>query len=138
MTTKKQTLYSTLQGLALSFFRYMIAGGMGFVLDYGIFAFCHEVLGVYYLLSAALGFVAGLVFVYISSNKWVFKQRKMENRQAVEFSIFALIGIAGLGFTLLFMWIFTDLCHIDALISKLITTALVLLWNFGARKVILY
>jgi len=120
--------------------RYLFAaaGGAGFLIDYGLFALCSEVFEWHYLLSAALGFTAGLIFVYIVSNKWVFTNRKMQHHQVVEFTIFSIIGVVGLLLTMLFMWIFTDLCFIPALISKLLTTALVLIWNFGARKVLLY
>ncbi len=135
VTTPK---YANFRQLCAVFARYLVAGGLGFVLDYATLALCYEILGLHYLVAAALGFLAGLIFVYISSNKLVFSQRRMEARAWLEFLIFALIGIIGLGLTLLFMWIFVDVCHIYPLISKLITTALVLLWNFFARKIILY
>ncbi len=121
-----------------SFVRYLVAGGAGFLIDYGIFATCHEVFGWHHLLSATIGFICGLVFVYVVSNKWVFTNRKMQHQQVVEFIVFSVIGVIGLLLTVLFMWIFTDVCSIHALISKLLTTALVLVWNFGARKYILY
>ena len=124
--------------LVISFTRYMLAGGLGFVIDYAVLALLYEVLGLHYLVSSAAGFTAGLIFVYVSSNKWVFTCRRMGNKAWLEFIIFAIIGIIGLGLTLLFMWLFVDVCHIYPLISKLFTTALVLLWNFSARKIILY
>lgn len=108
------------------------------MLDYGILTLCFEILGWHYLVSAALGFSAGLLFVYASSNKWVFTCRSMEDKKLVEFTIFLLIGIIGLGLTILSMWVLVDVFGIYPLISKLLTTAVVLLWNFGARKIILY
>lgn len=121
-----------------AFLRYVVAGGVGFLIDYGVLLLCHEVIGIHYLLAATLGFIAGLVFVYAASNKWVFDQRKMESSKVKEFSVFSLIGIVGLGLTVLFMWAFTDGLGMMPRISKLFTTALVMLWNFGARKCILY
>lgn len=132
------SFYQHLKELISSFVRYLAAGGAGFLIDYGIFAICHEVFGGHHLLSASIGFTCGLIFVYVISNKWVFANRKMQNHQIVEFIIFSAIGLIGLLLTLLFMWIFTDVCSIHALISKLLTTSLVLGWNFGARKFILY
>lgn len=126
------------RGIVGSFVRYMLAGGLGFVIDYVVLAVLYEVMGIHYLASSAAGFMAGLIFVYITSNKWVFTHRRMENKAWLEFLIFAVIGVMGLGFTLLFMWLFVDVCHIYPLISKFFTTALVLLWNFSARKIILY
>ena len=62
----------------------------------------------------------------------------MADKVVAEFLIFLIIGLIGLGLTLLFMWLFVDVAGIYPLISKLVTTAIVLLWNFGARKIILY
>ena len=133
-----KTSKAGISGIVAAFVRYTLAGGMGFVLDYAVLTICYEALGVHYLTSSALGFMVGLVFVYISSNKWVFASRRMENKMWLEFIIFFVIGIMGLGFTMLFMYLFVDVIHIHPLISKLFTTALVLLWNFSARKIILY
>ncbi len=121
-----------------SFAKYMVAGGAGFIVDYSILTLCYVLLSYHYLISAALGFVAGLVFVYISSNKWVFAHRRLKDNVAMEFLVFALIGLIGLLLTVLFMWVFVDVIGVYPLVAKLITTALVLMWNFGARKMILY
>lgn len=129
---------STVRALFISFCKYLIAGGAGFLLDFGTLYLCFNILGMHYLISAGLGFIVGLVFVYISSNKWVFGERQMGDRQVLEFSLFTIIGIVGLGLTVLFMWLFVDALGIYPLIAKLITTGLVLIWNFGARKYLLY
>lgn len=120
------------------FAKYLVAGGAGFIIDYSVLTLCYVLLCCHYLISAALGFVAGLIFVYISSNKWVFARRRLKDNTAMEFFVFALIGIIGLLLTVFFMWLFVDVSRIYPLVAKLITTALVLMWNFGARKIILY
>lgn len=127
-----------IKNLITSFLKYLVAGGFGFVLDYATLTLCYKVLGWHYLAAATCGFIVGLVFVYISSNKWVFDTRKMKNRRVQEFSIFAVIGIIGLGLTNLFMWMLVDGLGVYPLIAKLFTTGIVLMWNYGARKVILY
>ncbi len=111
---------------------------MGFLLDFGTLYLLFNILGINYLLAAAIAFTAGLVFVYLSSNKWVFDERRMEDRQVLEFTLFAIIGLVGLGLTVLFMWLLVDFGGIYPLVAKLITTGLVLCWNFGARKYLLY
>lgn len=128
----------TVRAVFISFCKYLIAGGAGFLLDFGTLYLCFNILGMHYLMSSILGFIVGLVFVYISSNKWVFGERQMGDRQVLEFSLFAIIGVVGLGLTVLFMWLFVDTFGVYPLIAKLITTGLVLIWNFGARKYLLY
>lgn len=135
---KLSRVKADVNGLVATFARYLLVGGLGFVLDYAVLTVCYELLKIHYLIAAATGFIVGLIVVYITSNKWVFSCRRMENKKWLEFIIFTVIGVVGIGFTLLFMWFFVDVCHIHPLISKLFTTALVLLWNFSVRKIILY
>lgn len=124
--------------LVVSFVKYLVAGGAGFIIDYSVLFVCFELLGWHYLISSIMGFIAGLIFVYISSNKWVFLHRSLADKVVAEFVIFLLIGLVGLGLTVLFMWLFVDVAGVYPLVSKLATTVIVLLWNFGARKIILY
>lgn len=127
-----------LRRLSKAFFKYLLAGGMGFLIDYTTLTICLSLLGLHYLISASAGFICGLVFVYISSNKWVFETRQMKENRLLEFSIFLIIGLIGLLLTNLLMWALVDGLNIHALIAKLFTTGVVLMWNFGARKFILY
>ena len=72
----------------------------------------------------------------------------MEDKQKTEFAIFTIIGIVGLLLDLLFMWLFVSvfgfvweglgLAFYAVELSKLVTQSIVVLWNFGARKIILY
>lgn len=130
--------HPAIKSLFTAFCKYLLAGGMAFVVDFATLFFCRDLLGLHYLLAAALGFIVGLVAVYVASNKWVFDRRRMKEKKTLEFSIFALIGVIGLGWTMLFMWVFVDLLSIHYLLAKLVTTGLVLVWNFGARKITLY
>lgn len=130
--------HPAIKSLFTAFCKYLLAGGMGFVVDFATLFFCRDFLGLHYLLAAALGFIVGLVAVYVASNKWVFDRRRMKDRMTLEFTIFALIGVIGLSLTMLFMWVFVDLFSLHYLLAKIVTTGLVLVWNFGARKITLY
>jgi putative flippase GtrA len=96
-----------------------------------------EYLDFHYLLSAGIAFTLGLVTNYLISIRWVFATRNFSNRK-LEFIMFMVIGLVGLGLNELFIWIFTDLFAIYYLLSKILTTILVYLWNFFARKMILF
>lgn len=132
------SLSTRVQSLAVSFIRYSIVGGGGYIIDYTVLASCYEILHMHYLLATAMGFMCGLIFVYIASNNWVFTKRKLKNRKTLEFITFSIIGVIGVFLTMLFMWVFTEYFCIYVLISKILTTGIVLLWNFGIRKIILY
>jgi putative flippase GtrA len=121
----------------LQLFRYTLVGGFAFLIDFGVLFALTEYLNLHYLVSAAIAFIAGLSVNYYLSTKWVFARRAFGNR-IVEFTLFAFIGIIGLGLNELFMWIFTDILLIFYLVSKIITTIIIYLWNFSARKFILF
>lgn len=121
----------------LQLFRYTFVGGLAFLVDFGTLYILTEYFKIYYLVSAGIAFIFGLTINYFLSVKWVFNSRAMENRM-LEFLLFALIGLIGLGLNELFLWILTDILLIYYLLSKIITTIIVYFWNFFARKFLLF
>jgi len=121
----------------VQFFRYSVVGGGAFVIDFSSLYVLTEYAGIYYLTSAAIAFLLGLLASYLLSIVWVFNRRTVERRW-VEFGVFALIGVVGLGLNELFIWFFTEHFHLYYMISKLVATGLVLIWNFAARKFLLF
>lgn len=123
--------------LLIQLFRYTFVGGVAFLVDFGSLFALTEFVGVHYLTSAAIAFILGLITNYLLSIIWVFAKRTLTNRWA-ELFIFSLIGIVGLGFNELFIWFFTEKVHLYYLLSKIVSTFFVYLWNFFARKYILF
>lgn len=121
----------------LQLFRYGFVGGVAFVVDYGSLYVLTEFLSVPYLWSAAIAFILGLVTNYLLSISWVFKKNATMQRWQ-EFLFFAIIGVIGLGFNELIMYVGTDMLHLHYMLSKLISTVIVFFWNFFARKYLLF
>ncbi|MDR3706178.1 MAG: GtrA family protein [Paludibacteraceae bacterium] len=117
--------------------RYTFVGGFSFLVDVGVLVFFTEVIHLHYLLSAGISFLFGLLVNYLLSVKWVFNARMVENKY-LEFLLFLAIGLIGLGLNELFLWMLTDLAHVYYLISKILTAVVVYLWNFFARKILLF
>lgn len=118
-------------------FRYVIVGGVSFFVDYGLLYVLTEFCGLHYIVSATVSFIAGLVVNYCISTRWIFRTSKLQNK-AAEFSIYGIIGAVGLLLNNMLMYWFTDILHVHYMISKLITAAIVLIWNFFGRKIILF
>jgi putative flippase GtrA len=123
--------------LAVQIVRYLFVGGLAFLADFGALFVLTEVCHLHYLQSAAIAFLLGTAVNYVLSVAWVFKVRVVKSSH-VEFLLFALIGLVGLGMNQLLIWVLTDGLNLFYLHAKLITTALILGWNFGARKLLLF
>lgn len=130
-------LLSPTDNSLLQFFRYCFVGGLATVVDWGVL-YLTEALGLHYLLAAVAGFFCGLACNYILSKCLVFNGSTAKTDPTGEFLAYAAIGAAGLLFTLGLMYVMTDLLGFFFMISKVIATALVLVWNFMARKLLLY
>jgi putative flippase GtrA len=119
-------------------FRYALAGGLAFVVDFCTLFILIAFIGrERYLWAAAVGFFLGLVTNYLISVAWVFDKRAQKSWQ-VEFAIFALLGFLGLGINQLSMFTLTGIVGFHPLVSKPVSTALTFLWNFASRKVLLF
>jgi len=119
------------------FSRYVVVGGLAFLIDVGSLYSLTEFGGFHYLISAAVAFLLGLLTNYCLCRLWVFDRRTMESA-TLEFVIFAAIGIVGLGLNEVIMWFTAEVIHLHYLIGKVISAGIVLIWNFGARKLILF
>lgn len=111
------------------------------MLDFSLLFILTSRLGLHYLLSAAIAYIAGITLNYFLTVFWAFSDifhRRKVKHYGVEFLLHVVIGMTGLGLTELFMWIFTGLLGIFYLFSKLFTTVLVFIWNFSARRFLLY
>lgn len=128
---------SPTESLFIQLFRYGFVGGIAFLVDYGTMVMLTEIIGMHYLLSATISFILGLTTNYLISISWVFNQHKIANRW-IEFLVFALIGIIGLGLNDSIMFLCTGRCGIHYTLSKIIATVIVFFWNFFARKIILF
>ena len=124
--------YGSTDKLLVQFVRYFFVGGFAFVVDFGLLYILTEYAGLHYLLSATLSFIAGLLVNYIISCLWVF------NNRLVEFLFFAAIGVVGLALNDALIWLFTDCIGTHYMFSKIVAAAMVYLWNFFARKYLVF
>jgi len=117
----------------VQFVRYFFTGGLAFLVDFGMLVFLTEICGFYYIFSNTISFTLGLLISYTITIFWVFTKSKFSNRK-LEFAFFAVIGIIGLVLTNVLLWCCTHVFGIYYLLSKIIATGIVYIWNFLAKK----
>ncbi|MEA3490012.1 MAG: GtrA family protein [Candidatus Omnitrophota bacterium] len=118
-------------------FRYVLSGALAYGVDYCSLIVFVEIFKIYYLTAALVAFLLGSITAYIMNVRWVFDKRTFENRY-FEISIFIVIGIVGLILNQYIIWFFTENVNFHYLFSKLVATMIVVIWNFFARKYILF
>lgn len=142
---KQLTVFLNKTGTIFEFIRYVFVGGFSFIVDFStLFLFKEFILPqdlqykIY--IATALGFIAGIVVNYILSIIFVFTAAKdrQKGRDIKSFIIFGVIGIIGLILTELGMYIGVQIINVNYLIVKVAVTALVLIWNYTARKIVIF
>lgn len=122
--------------LVKQFMKFGVVGVAAFVIDYGLLVALTELIGLNYLLSATISYVIATVFNYFASMRWVFTHREGASRLR-EFVIFVLGSFVGLAINDLCMWVGVELLGIHYIVCKLFATAVVAIWNFMTRKLLL-
>lgn len=121
----------------VQFIKYVVAGGIATVHDFVALYILTEFFQIYYLISATLAFTIGISINYFLSIKWVFNNRKFTNIYH-EIMTFVLISLIGLILNNLILWILTESFLIFYIYSKAMATVIVLLWNYLAKKSIIF
>jgi putative flippase GtrA len=123
--------------LSVHLLRAIFSSNVAFALDFGLLVLLTEVVHLHYLVSNIIAFMTGTSLLYILSIFWVFSRRAIQSRH-LEYWLFILIGVVGVGFNELFIWLFTEKVHIYYLYSKIIAGSIVFFWNFLSRRYILF
>ena len=118
------------------FFKFGIVGVICFIIDYGLMVALTELAYVPYLISCGISFSVSVIVNYILSMRFVFASKKDVDKRK-EFALFVLLSISGLLLTELLMWLFVAGVDINYMIAKIITTGIVMVYNFITRKLLL-
>ena len=129
-------LFEKTNNTLVQLFRYGFVAVGAFVVDYGFYFLLSYLMGVQYLVAALVGFFMGTATNYLISKYMVF-QGEPQSRSVEVFLVFLISGI-GLLWLELGLYLLTDIYGMHYLLSKLVMTAVVFLWNFFARKFFMY
>ncbi len=112
--------------------RFIIVGGLSFLIDYGLLFALTEFVGINYLYSSGISFVVSVIFNYILCVKYVFKKAgKQSFRQRV---LFIGSSIIGLFLNQFCMWIGVEFLKLHYMLTKILATAIVTFWNYVMKR----
>lgn len=129
MSQKKQS--DTLRQL----FLYLIVGGIATIVEWVCFYFFSTILDINYLLATALAFVVSTFANWLAGKLILFKD--WSNILPEIIKVYAT-SVAGLVFNLILMWIMVEKLAFNEMLSKIIATGIVFMWNFLVRKYAIY
>lgn len=115
----------------LQYFRYLMCGGIATATDLVILFVLTHFLHLNYLIVAAVSFLCGITVNYTLNTILVFQS---SGKIKKEFPVFAMIGLGGLAWTELILWILVDKLNVYVMFAKMAAIVLVLQWNFFMRK----
>ena len=122
--------------LMIQAIKFGFVGLLSFAIDYTVLVFLTEIVGIWYLVSAFISYILSLLVNYFCSMQYVFKGKSNISKRK-EFVIFVLLSVIGLMINQLGMFIMVDKATLNYLVSKLLITACVMVWNFVTRKLFL-
>lgn len=113
--------------------RFSIVGGIATLIDFIFLYIFKEFLNMDVIIANTLSFIISVTYNYIASITWVFDTNKNKNKK-IQFILFIIFSIVGLIINNIILYILTDKLNIYYLISKVVATLFVMIFNFITRK----
>ena len=120
--------------LLVQIFKFIIVGGIATLIDWIIYYICYHFIGIEPLLANIISFSISVVYNFWASVKYVFNTKGDNKRN---FIIFIVLAVIGLGINELIIFLLHNQLSWNAMLVKIIATAIVMVFNFVTRKKLL-
>jgi putative flippase GtrA len=121
---------------SIELFLYLIVGALATVVEWGAFYVFDLIFGIHYTFSTALAFVLSTFANWLCGRLILFK-KKTKNMATEIFKIY-LISVTGLLMNIAIMYVAIEKVAVHDMVSKIIATGIVFIWNFLVRKLWIY
>lgn len=131
---KIKTLFAAHPQLA-ELFRFAFTGGVCFLVEFLCLTLLVELVHLPVLIATAIAFLISVAVNYVLCVKWVFTGAK-DGGAGVK-ATFLLTS--GMGFVLneVLMWLLNIVLGVHYMIAKVISTLLVMIWNYFTKRMVL-
>jgi putative flippase GtrA len=124
-------LTSSRNALFVQFISYAYAGAVGTFAHYLTLFVLVEAFSVHPVVASAQGLFTGAVVNYLLNYHWVFRSKR---RHVDAMTRFLAIAGVGLALNTIFMHLMVTLAGIHYLLSQIVATGAVLVWNFLGNR----
>ena len=131
----KHFVFGRTNAAHIQFFRYFFVGGSATVVDFIAYSIALYFFGTYYLIANVISFIFGLAWNHTLSILWVFESK---HNRLKEITMVTIISLLGLLWVTILLYIFVEYGGLNEIIAKAFTTIVVLFWNFGMRKFLVF
>jgi len=113
--------------------RFSIVGFIATIIDFVLLFIFKELLNINVIIANTLSFTISVIYNYFASIKYVFDVDKNKNGK-IQFILFIIFSVLGLILNNLILYLLTSRLNIYYLLSKVIATIFVMVFNFITRK----
>lgn len=125
-----------LEKLSVQIFKFVIVGGIATIIDWLVYYILFNYLNMNPLIANIFSFAVSVVYNYTASVKWIFEVDKNKSKKKI-FVEFIVLSLIGLLLTEILLVIFINGMKLSEMLSKIIATAIVMVFNFITRKIFL-
>ena len=125
-----------IEKLLCQIFKFVIVGATATMIDWIIYYILYKFITINPLIANIISFSISTLYNYYASVKWVFDVNENKSKKAMffEFILFSLIGLL---VTEILLWLFIIKISLNKMLSKIISTIIVMIFNFITRKIFL-
>lgn len=114
---------------------YGVIGCFTSSLDFIVFTVLSKTMGIYYLIANCVSVLVGITTSFVLNRAYNFK---VKDKTKLRFVIFLAVGLCGLCFSNLILWVGIERLHGDKLLVKLSSIVLVVFFQFLLNKFVTF
>lgn len=126
------TVHNNVKKIITPLLKYSIVGGVGTLIDILFLYFLVEVVGFGVFVATFCAFIIAATHNFFLNKFWTFENTSKHYRS--QYIKFLLVSTVGLFLTMVSMYIFTTLIGLWYIFAKIITSGIIVLWNFFGNK----
>jgi putative flippase GtrA len=119
-----------------SFVKFCTIGVVNTAITFSIFYFLNQIMGVNYLASSFMGYIAGVISSFSFNKSWTFNNK--DSNSIFQFAKFTILNLFSLGINLLILYICVEKFLIPKVAAQIVATGFTTICNFLGSKIFVF